>query len=57
MATCPAHLTGRLSRGLVLVVGCNRWCDRVLAHAALLRDEFPPVRLDAGGSEPAQAVA
>jgi hypothetical protein len=57
MATCPAHLTGRLSRGLVLVVGCNRWCYRVLAHAALLRDEYPPVRLDAGGSEPAQAVA
>jgi hypothetical protein len=35
-----------------LVMGLNRWCFRVVAYAALLRDEYPPFRLDTGGTDP-----
>jgi len=35
-----------------LVMGLNRWCHRVVAYVAPMRDEFPPFRLGAGGTDP-----
>ena len=49
--------TGRYGRGLFdLVVGVNRWAFRVGVYVLLLRDEYPPFRLDQGEDEPEPRV-
>ncbi|MEW1937379.1 DUF4389 domain-containing protein [Dietzia maris] len=49
--------TGRYLPGLfALNVGLNRWVYRVASYVLLLRDEYPPFRLDQGPTEPAPAA-
>lgn len=39
------------------VMGMHRWTWRVAAYASLMRDEYPPFRLDNGPDEPGDLVA
>ena len=45
--------TGSYPRPLFgFIMGINRWVYRVLIYGALLRDEYPPFRLDQGAYDP-----
>ena len=37
-----------------LILGINRWVYRVITYVALMRDEYPPLRLDQGPHDPGE---
>ncbi|MHC6592551.1 DUF4389 domain-containing protein [Arthrobacter sp. C152] len=54
IAAVALLFTGRYLRPLFdLILGIDRWIYRVLAYTALMRDEYPPFRLDLGAADPA----
>ncbi len=52
IAVVALLFTGRYPKGLYdFVIGINRWIIRVFAYSSLMRDEYPPLRLDMGSRE------
>jgi len=57
IAVVALLFTARYPKGLYdFVMGINRWAIRVRAYASLMRDEYPPFRLDMGPREPGPPV-
>jgi hypothetical protein len=51
-AAAAILFTARYPRGIFdVVMGLNRWAFRLMVYVLLLRDEYPPLRLDLGGAE------
>ena len=47
--------TARYPQGIFdFVLGLDRWVARVAAYVLLMRDEYPPFRLDQGGADAAE---
>jgi hypothetical protein len=58
IAVVALLFTARYPKGLYdFVIGINRWAIRVLAYTSLMRDEYPPFRLDMGPREPEPLAA
>ncbi len=58
IAVVALLFTARYPKGLYdFVMGINRWAIRVLAYSSLMRDEYPPFRLDMGPGEPEPPAA
>jgi hypothetical protein len=58
IAVVALLFTARYPKGVYdFVIGINRWAIRVIAYASLMRDEYPPFRLDMGPREPGPLAA